>query len=217
MLGVSIPQLYPGGFGQRLHLVFLEFLMLWHRKINLNKRISQTTTWAHLQYNHWQDFFWPEGTSEESVEGLQQSSVTVVQRLSQKWGEESQETWQRHLIAKLASDEWKQELWTIRVCELTFWCWIKWAVRWKSPWKWRPVDCLIWQGRGARKMSKKKAKCEAREWSLQQHCGSIHHQGTTEFVGGQEKDVAVIETWGDESLDKNLTAWLGVRSASERC
>ena len=38
----------------------------------------------------------------------------------------------------------------------------------------------------------------------------------TEFVSGQEEDVAVIETWGDESLDKNLTAWW-VRGEPERC
>lgn len=38
-----------------------------------------------------------------------------------------------------------------------------------------------------------------------------------EFVSGQENDVGVIETWGDESPDKNLTAGLGVRGASEIC
>lgn len=38
-----------------------------------------------------------------------------------------------------------------------------------------------------------------------------------EFVSVHKKDVGVIETWGDECLDKNLTAGLEVRGASEIC
>lgn len=43
-------------------------------------------------------------------------------------------------------------------------------------------------------MNKMTVKCETRERSLQQPCGSIYHQDRTEFVSGQKKDVAVIET-----------------------
>lgn len=207
MLWVIISQSAPGYFGKRLNGAFLwvsDIVHVLSCKISLKKRRSQTATRALFKYISWQFFifFFSEGIPRDRLRGCNK----VVFHISHKCDIESQETLQSWQVMRRSRScgLFRCESWPLWMSNK-----VEESLKVKASW--------LFDMERKRSQEDEWKESQAGGWSLQQHCGSIHHQGMNEFVSGQEKDVGVIETWGDESLDKNLTAGLEVRGASEIC